>query len=543
MEVEQDEQEEFRRNEKDEKERKEMENKMKRFRELCEEFEGLNNTAFKIERREKRHCLFKDPLTATGLDDRIGQLEDLIESVEAFNASEKRANDFEKKVVMYERNPFTEPLRPLGMRMHTGPDPHVNKKTDPTSYTKGQFNLLDLNWKTDFVSIIFNAGDLNYTSESQVQEFVKMVVLDCLKGLSNEILFGSLTAKLEASLGRVFPDMMIFKCLSAVGMCEVKKPSSPSIEVFEDKYIMGQVFSYLLLLREYYGMLWCFGILSTYSEWAICWLSDCDAIAAMTSKNAVENASDVQECVGPDDLDFNKVIIESGHLVLSLASSISNNNNNNNNNYNNNNNNNNNNEISLRRSAVIPFDDASLAKVLASAMYKMYSSPRFRVVSTRGKRLLLSKSGSQWKTLPSGLNKLYFTRFVDSTVQRIYLLRDVGEGAEGRCFVACDESGSVCVAKMMYVEEKSGIIRDDAFLDVMKNWERIFDVHCVKFTIAILLMPFFFTVDWKDENNIIKYKEPVKAALSKIANAGLVHNDLKWCHVMLRRSATSEDDI
>src|SRR3989338_10104051 len=219
MEVEQDEQEEFRRNEKDEKERKEMENKMKRFRELCEEFEGLNNTAFKIERREKRHCLFEDPLTATGLDDRIGQLEDLIESVEAFNASEKRAKDFEKKVVMYERNPFTEPLRPLGMRLHTGPEPHVNRNAPCIKYSNGLFRPLALDWKTDFVSSIFRLRELNYASETQIQEFVQRVLLDCLEGLSNEIPLGRLTVTLEASLGRVVPDMMILKGISAVGIC------------------------------------------------------------------------------------------------------------------------------------------------------------------------------------------------------------------------------------------------------------------------------------------------------------------------------------
>jgi len=54
-----------------------------------------------------------------------------------------------------------------------------------------------------------------------------------------------------------------------VGVVEVKKPQQG---VLDHPNVLGQLLDYLLQLRYFHGLLWSFGILTTYEEWRICWL-------------------------------------------------------------------------------------------------------------------------------------------------------------------------------------------------------------------------------------------------------------------------------
>ena len=74
-------------------------------------------------------------------------------------------------------------------------------------------------------------------------------------------------------------------------MIEVKIPAAPSLaspsffELAAATNVYHQITSYMLMLREAFGLKNVFGIVSTYEEWRICWLrnSSIDELAIITS--------------------------------------------------------------------------------------------------------------------------------------------------------------------------------------------------------------------------------------------------------------------
>ena len=53
-----------------------------------------------------------------------------------------------------------------------------------------------------------------------------------------------------------------------IGVILIKEPH-PTI--LDDKLVYGQIFDYMHNLKVYFGLQYCFGILSTYNQWRILW--------------------------------------------------------------------------------------------------------------------------------------------------------------------------------------------------------------------------------------------------------------------------------
>jgi len=68
------------------------------------------------------------------------------------------------------------------------------------------------------------------------------------------------------------------------GVIEVKTPKKDA-GVLESPFLAGQLYDYMMLLRSFYGLQSIFGVMTTYSEWRICWLdtSESRSLAAATS--------------------------------------------------------------------------------------------------------------------------------------------------------------------------------------------------------------------------------------------------------------------
>ena len=157
-------------------------------------------------------------------------------------------------------------------------------------------------------------------------------------------------------------------------------------------------------------------------------------------------------------------------------------------------------KLELCRSKVLQYDDSQLAYILASTMYKMAKSPRGRILSMDAERLLVTKDSSSWEELPDTVQKVCLTDFVSSDVQSIYLLEALGQGAEGKCFLACDGVGNSCVAKFHFARSRSREADEKLLLAeltaVRNNWKDVFGIDCIVFTETILLMPFFHAINW-----------------------------------------------
>ena len=50
----------------------------------------------------------------------------------------------------------------------------------------------------------------------------------------------------------------------------------------DNKVAHGQIYDYMKRLRQFHGLDHIFGILTTYNEWKVFWLNDCDEAAVVT---------------------------------------------------------------------------------------------------------------------------------------------------------------------------------------------------------------------------------------------------------------------
>ena len=496
---------------------------------LREKFESLPESQKKKYKIKKKHSIEEDlPDSELGFAIEVMEL-----VVDAVTADAQRVAA-ESKVASLTTNPFSKPLPPLGRPLVKLSSPHVGTNYPSVKTSVGVAPKIDeLPLHKEFASFIFGVESLDYSSEASVQDLVCFVLHDCAKALNGGgALRVPIRVQREAALLHLFPDHVFFQTGTHVGVCEVKKPSTEDVKVFDEPGMFGQVFSYLLLLRSYFGIRWCFCILSTYEEWAICYLDDCKEIAKLHCVDDVEkfcreeqDAIDAKEKIYSgkmslkNTLNFPTIKIPSAKRVKAGAGIRK-----------------------LYRSKVIRFDDPQLANHLAAAMYMMAKSPRSRVLSLDGERLLVTAKSSTWEELPASLDEIRLTDFVCADVQAIYLLEDLGRGAEGKCFLACDAEGRSCVAKFHYVESKS---KKDAKKTVREhlaavklNWLVVFGIDCILFAKElVLLTPYFHAVDWDAEDSKSKHRGGVVAALRKIAAAHRIHSDLKWEHVMLKNAS------
>jgi hypothetical protein len=67
-----------------------------------------------------------------------------------------------------------------------------------------------------------------------------------------------------------------------IGVVEVKKHKENS-EVLSKESVHGQIYDYMLRLKSFHGLQHVFGIVSTFSQWRIYWLPECDEVAAASS--------------------------------------------------------------------------------------------------------------------------------------------------------------------------------------------------------------------------------------------------------------------
>ena len=492
----------------------EQRSKLKR---LVDDFNAFGDSATKEMFKEKRlNILEKFAVWAeAGLPSAV----ELMQLTNLALAAEAKTVAAEAKTVALQATPFTVPLPPIGVRHNTVDSPHVHEVIYSVQCQDGVVRRLEgLSLCTLFVSYALAKKSRDFTSETDVAVLVASVLEDCATALN---LGGMLTVDIkvqhEPALSHLYPDVVLFQMFSLIGLCEVKKPSLPNKNIFTEGGVYSQVFSYLRLLRTYYGIRWCFCILSTYVEWAVFYLDDCKSIAEMESVADVDAASrrdqEAIDLVEPKDEEatFNTstICISTIHSKPAEPSPT------------------------LVRSNVVRFDDPNLAYYMAATMYKMAKSPRNRVLSLDGDRLMVTPTSAEWKPLPRTAEVVRLNDFVNADVRAIYLLRSLGEGAEGKCFLACDAIGRTCVTKL-YKKSHGGLQA------VVQNWQTVFGIDCIAFSSSILLIPFFHAVNWNAGDNKTKYRAGVIDALRKLAAAHRIHTDLRWDHVMLRDFSSSE---
>ena len=510
----------------------EVSRKRARIVELWSEYDHLPNSTWKVNKRARSSYLFTIPEDPALLDANILSLGFLIEDVMDLNAieaataaAEAAKVAFEKEILDLKKTIFGNPLPELSAPFFTSETPCVPTPEFSLEVLPGVWvQLKNLNLLTLFRSHVFFEDRHYFSGLSALRSFVGAVLLDCLTALNAKHNFKAPIRLWEqASLHGLFPELFSLQLFGHVGVVEVKKPSTATVNVFSSQGILCQVYEYLRILRMLYGIRWCFCILTTYVEWAICYLHDCGNIAAIDEPAVVDQQSDEfqngMNSVGEFEISISDSVLDIPSLPSSAEPSFQ-----------------------LQVSEVISYNDLKLAYLLASVVYKMAKSPRCRVLSQKGKRMMFSSDGrKEWADLRS--HKIHLNDFVGVDVTAIYLLKALGEGAEGKCFLACDEHGRSCVAKFHFAD------RDVSLLDlkmkltaIQHNWHTIFGIPCAVLNGQVLVVPFFRAVEWTDDTKA-RYKSHVVTALRKIAAAKRVHADLRWDHVMLKDNSSTPEIV
>ena len=179
------------------------------------------------------------------------------------------------------------------------------------------------------------------------------------------------------------------------------------------------------------------------------------------------------------------------------------------------------------------YDDPALLHLLTSLLWKMSYSPRV-TVDISSQVLCVTAGSIKWTDLPHRLMQigLSFSSFVPDNRECIYLLRQLGEGAEGKCFLGCDALGNVCAVKL-YRDGVEGV------QNILGIWNDVFGLKAFLLSSA-LVMPYVFSPSWAAAEKRERWSA-VDAAMDKLLAKGYYHRDMKWSHVcLLHRNGQDE---
>ena len=270
---------------------------------------------------------------------------------------------------------------------------------------------------------------LEWSSESAVAGYVKFLLEDLFLAAS----FYDLTCHQELSLfDQQKPDIVIICEFSVpIGVLEVKTFNRKTSPLSKEK-VLGQVFDYLVHLKNYTGRSDVFGILTTYHEWRVVWLPECDEAARSTETtpaNRIQGPIAQLPDYPPNWSD------QSSHQYLPKIPQDSQ-------------------ESEIPRklfgTRIIEWNDPDLPHILLSVIQKMRSSPMnpisYDKLSPRRSYIYLTEDGFHWEKVAEEV-KTVIEGSVPSSLQHAILLADLGGGGDGRVWLACTRAGEMSVLK------------------------------------------------------------------------------------------------
>ena len=359
-------------------------------------------------------------------------------------------------------------------------------------------------------------------------DFVKDMIKAC--SLNKEIYITN-----ELNISSCKSDLWVFTFDNyPVGSFEIKKPNLDGTSIMNNKYLLGQIFDYMMKIRSVNGMRYVFGVITDYREWRICWLNDSDAAA-----NAAElcDLDDVENISLNRELKVSKIYKGSGGTSAEVK------------------------ELSI-----------ALTTVLRKMSYfRQFRRPVKLISCTRPYLKLSSNRCCEWINGIKENFKLTFKPPSKSTSNYI-LLRDYHGGRDGRVWLATSESGHLAVLKFLnkYPDEKKDKLNERAEKE-SKYWNLLgYDsVYCCELNNSpAIIMPFCFHFDhnkniifnlnaWSCSNQLycepdnelfekvsylkdcqeklskLKFDEVLHQCITTFANKNLVHNDITSKHVAI----------
>ena len=217
-----------------------------------------------------------------------------------------------------------------------------------------------------------------------------------------------------------------------VGAVEIKVPGRSGVN---NEIFAGQLYDYLRILRDIFGIDCPYGILSTYDEWRFCWLS-------RISKGRRNTAAE------PRNLIFSRVFKQ---------------------------------------------DDKDLPKALVWTLNAMAESTAVNDtgVPTQGEyHLFMNSEEVQWKEFNGSYRQ---DSFPAEKKRGFFIFAFVGSGAQGTVWKGCDEEGNACAVKVFDKKTNDEASMSGAVDKELMVWHEVFqDTRIFRVTLTTvpaLIMP------------------------------------------------------
>ena len=357
---------------------------------------------------------------------------------------------------------------------------------------------------------------LEWSSGSMVTAYVRQVLND----LCFVAGFDELSCHQELSLfDNQKPDIVIICEFGIpIGVLQVKTSNRKTSPLSKEK-VLGQLFDYLVHLKNYTGRRDVFGILTTYHEWRVVWLPECDE-AARSTETTLANCIQGPIAQLPDypspnwsDPDQSSQFLPANIPRNSQESEI---------------------PRQLFGTRIIEWNDPDLPHILLSVIQKMRSSPMnpvsYFTLSPHRSYIYLTKDSFRWEKIAEEVQLSFIEGNMQSYFQPAFLVAYLGGGRDGRAWLACTGVGKVCVLKFSKnvdnLQKEKRIWKEAWNCDVIVKQLN---------NLPVLIMPWVKHCSENEFHSNEEVKVAVNDAITRMASVGYMHDDSYLRHVGLYR--------
>lgn len=375
---------------------------------------------------------------------------------------------------------------------------------------------------------------LEYINLHCIGAFVSAVLEDAIRALPEVFDEKCLRVRKDVYAFAGYSDMWMLSSFELsshevpIGVAAIKDPATG---ILSSEALAGEVLDYMKHIRSSFGLRDVFCIASTYKEWRIFWLSDCDASAASplvdsTSSQRPPSPQPKTMPTFPIWWHGEATASNAAYSTAPKAAPIPEE------------------DRVVHAGKVMLWSDKDLVPTLLSVLVKMASSPAFG--ATR-EFVQVNETTWSWATLPPDFAVSANVAIPPGDPTSYTLLEKLSpDGEYGRAWLAATESGALCVIK--FVREYSfGVDDEEAIV-----WKEAWQLDVRSLTLAdrpALLLPYVWMCpkNGPDAAYAAQVREATGRAIERMAAAGWEHTNLRkpgrateqgkpqWKHVGLYR--------
>lgn len=348
-------------------------------------------------------------------------------------------------------------------------------------------------------------------------------------------LISRLTFSAEISIKQVRADLCVLLLGNyLVGVVEVKKPGK---DVLLQPTVLGELLDQMLLVEGFYGMGPVLGILTTGEEWLVAWF-DVDSRAISATAPSLHSASFTTPTkAAPSDgrsppggtpsqqagVAHTVDALEDGAAAgaddnAELAEQMTR-------------------HLCTTEVVSIYSDRLRVLTMLCSAFHVMNVAHMHHTPHLSRCLLMFHKNTTVVTFHPASYSEVYkkvdFSKFPAASVKTLVALEDLGRGSSGKawlCATLTKPRSAACVVKFDNKHTTSNNLATEKQI-----WDTIYPefAHMVKHETWSgadgLIMPHFASI--VEQERAMRYESIKGVLISKFANCGKVHTDVRWRNI------------